>query len=281
MPNTAQRGQALVIILLVLAVALTVVLSVVSRSVTDIAITTKEEDASRAFSAAEAGVEEALITGADVADVSIGEAKYSVDVEDLAVGGREFPYPEKISAGDAATVWFISHAPDGSLTCPTCYTGSSMKVCWGEPGTRNGSSDTPALEAATFYKTSGGEYRVARAAFDPNATRRADNSFSTPSLANGSCSIAGQNYAFATNVSFSGFNTGLQLSHLRLLYNTDRPHSVGATVPSGQLPSQGKKIQSTGTAGEATRKVEVYELFSDLPPIFGLGVFTGSGGISK
>ena len=57
------RGQALVIILLVLAVASTVVLSLVSRTVTDVAITTKEKDSSRAFSAAEAGVEEALVGG--------------------------------------------------------------------------------------------------------------------------------------------------------------------------------------------------------------------------
>ena len=56
-----QKGQALIIILLVMSVVLTVVLSSVSRSVTEIVVTGYEEDALRAFSAAEAGVEEKLL----------------------------------------------------------------------------------------------------------------------------------------------------------------------------------------------------------------------------
>ena len=51
-----QSGQALLIVLLGMAVVLTMVLSVVSRSVTDIQLTTRDDEALRAFSAAEAGV---------------------------------------------------------------------------------------------------------------------------------------------------------------------------------------------------------------------------------
>ena len=58
-----QRGQTLLIVLLLLAVVLTIALSIASRSITDINVSIKEEEAARAFSAAEAGIEQALIGG--------------------------------------------------------------------------------------------------------------------------------------------------------------------------------------------------------------------------
>ena len=58
---TSQSGQALLIVLLSMAVILTVVLSFASKSITEVSITSYEEDALRAFSAAEAGVEKALL----------------------------------------------------------------------------------------------------------------------------------------------------------------------------------------------------------------------------
>ena len=55
LPRQTQSGQALLVILLSMAVILTLVLSVASSSITDVTVTTFEEDALRAFSAAEAG----------------------------------------------------------------------------------------------------------------------------------------------------------------------------------------------------------------------------------
>ena len=52
-----QSGQALLLVLLSMAVILTVVLSILSRSILDVAVTTGEEEALRAFSAAEAGMQ--------------------------------------------------------------------------------------------------------------------------------------------------------------------------------------------------------------------------------
>lgn len=53
-------GQAALIVTLVVIVGLTVAVAVISRSVTDIGISTQEEERARSFSAAEAGVEDAL-----------------------------------------------------------------------------------------------------------------------------------------------------------------------------------------------------------------------------
>jgi hypothetical protein len=70
---------------------------------------------------------------------------------------------------------------------------------------------------------------------------------------------------------------------VKLLYNTTTAHGFGVDVNfagATLLPSQGDKIVSTGTAGEATRKVEVFRLFSNLPTAFNSVLFI-SGGITK
>ena len=277
-----QKGQALLIVLLSMSVILTIVLSILSRSVTDIAVTTREEEALRAFSAAEAGVEQALLEGGFqvlTGDFEENSSSFRAEVSGFAEGTSEFAYPIEIASGDTATVWFVAHDDNGSLICDAthpCYTGTQMTVCWGNVGTPADSVTTPALEVSVLYAATPGDYstvRVARQTFDANTLRRASNSFS---------------YACGATVDFAGlgipavsFGTqnGLQVAKLRMIYNTGVSHLLG--VDAGNiLPAQGAKIDSVGNAGESTRRVEVYKLFADLPPIFDSVLFTPSS-ISK
>src|SRR5690349_3201017 len=55
-----ERGQILLIVVLVMTVALTIGLSVATRTINNIRTSTDEENSQRAFSAAEAGIEQAL-----------------------------------------------------------------------------------------------------------------------------------------------------------------------------------------------------------------------------
>src|SRR3989344_6653038 len=55
-----ESGQVLVIFLLVLVIGLALVLSIASRTVTDIRQTTTSDESNRAYYAAESGVEDAL-----------------------------------------------------------------------------------------------------------------------------------------------------------------------------------------------------------------------------
>src|SRR3989304_631033 len=55
-----EKGQILILFLLVLVVGLAIVLSVASRTITDIRTTTTSDESNRAYFAAEAGIEEAL-----------------------------------------------------------------------------------------------------------------------------------------------------------------------------------------------------------------------------
>lgn len=284
-------GQALLIVLLSMAVVLTIVLSILSRSITDVTLTTREEEALRAFSAAEAGVEQALIAGAPEGE--FGGAEFSADVSSIAEGSQTFVYPIDLPAGDIATVWFVSHDNDGNLVCSgdfPCFTGSAMKVCWGKPDGADNEDTTPAIEASLYYATTPGDYttvRIARVTADPNSGRRGSNSFGAADLG---CNVEGVDYAFSTTFSFSDLgiplsggstvSNELQMARLRMIYNSDQNQPIGLDfnfAGNSLLPSQGKRVDSTGVSGDSTRRVEVYRLFSDLPPNFDSALFSPSG----
>lgn len=285
--SKTESGQALLIVLLSMAVVLTIVLSIVSRTIVDIGVTTKEEEALRAFSAAEAGVERALIVGTNSG--SFGDASFTATVSNYGFQQMEYQYPEKLLSGESATVWFVDHdETSGELTCSTgnCFTGDQMKVCWGEAGTASADSQTPAIEVNVFYAETPGDYstiKVARDVADPNTTRRSSNRFSAPD--GGTCEVEGKRYEFQKIVNFASlgipssvYNTqnGLLTARITLFYNTSISHPVGIDVSAtgNTLPSQGLKIVSTGVAGEANRRIEVSQTFGELPPIFDAVIYT-------
>ena len=287
-------GQALLLVLLGMAVVLTIVLSILSRSVTDIAVTSREEEALRAFSAAEAGFERALIAQTDIPSTQLGEASFSANVTDFASGVTEYSYPTAMVSGESGVLWFVAHDENGNLICDSgaglpCYTGNQMDVCWGKSGTAADQATTPAVEVAVYYANTPGDYstvRVARDTADPNTARTASNNFASPD--SGTCSVAGETYQFHKVIRYNDLGiigavrnseNGLQFARIRMLYNSDTPQPFAVDM-DGAIPSQGKKVESIGTSGEATRRLEVYQTFSELPPIFDSSIFS-SGDLVK
>ncbi len=296
---SAQSGQALVLILLSLSVVLTLVLFVLSRSVTDIAVSSREEEAVRAFSAAEAGIEKSLVVGVSSPLTEIGDASYTADVTSFAQGASGFAYPINLSSGEAATLWFADHDADSNIVCggSRCFTGSQLKICWGKPGTLATSAVTPAVELSVFYTLTPGDYstlRIARAAFDPYGDRRtmgvggsSPNNFSDRDL--GTCTIGGDGFEFQKTIDLATLGIlpgsysaegGLQLARLRLFYNTDSAHKVGFDVGfpgNSTLPSQGLAVDSSGEAGESTRRLSVFQGWPEAPSVFGYSVYSSIG----
>lgn len=292
---TRQSGQALLIVLLSLTVVLTIVLFIVSRSITDITISTKEEDSLRAFSAAEAGIERALIIGEGFPETELGGAKFETNFIDFAQGSDGVTYPVSLNSGESATFWFVGHNDDGTLGCvdESCFTGTDVKFCWGDEDTPKSSVVTPALELTFIYTTSAGDYstaQIARAALDPsNGRASSENSFD--GSVGGPCTINGENFEFqktfnfVTDLSISNSTTAniLQFVKTKVLYNTDITHKVGMSVDfagNSLLPSQGVKVESLGSFSDASRRIEVFQLHADVPAIFENAIFS-SGGIVK
>src|SRR3989344_8115565 len=106
LPVKYHKGQALLIVVLSLAVVLTIVLSILARSVTDIKISTGSENALRAFSAAEAGVERALIAGGSIGATQIGDATFTANVTEIGEGSNEFANPSPLFSGETSLFWF-------------------------------------------------------------------------------------------------------------------------------------------------------------------------------
>ena len=285
-----QSGQALLLVLLSMAVALTLVLSVLSRTITDVKISSQDENSLRAYSAAEAGVEQALVVGSDTGSVDIGDAKFSAKVSDFAEGEDAFVFPNSFVSGEPAVVWFVSHDANGNLSCSgagnPCFKGDRIKICWGD----NTAAPTPAIEASIAYLNTAGNYstaRIARAAFDDNAARRVLNSFANPG--GSSCTIGSNTFQYGKTLIFNSFTPSvpydtinkLQFMVLKLLYNNTSHHMGVDVAGSGSvLPSQGQLVESSGTSGNANRSINVFQGYGELPPAF-YSVIYGEGGLIK
>lgn len=299
-------GQALLIVLLTMTVVLTVVLSVVSRSVTDISVTTYQEDAQRAFDAAEAGIERVLLTGINQLG-SLGDAEFDAKPTFPLPDSDEVVYPSDVLAGESATFWFVSQDASGDLYCSgDCLRANRFsRICWGQPGTTL-DAFTPAIELSVFYDeaaplaVNSGDFsqvKIARLAYDPNPSIRVpSNNF----IAASSCTslLAGRDFEFATNainldtdlkIPCTGTVGCLLMAKVKLLYNHNSatgdpyPHPVGIEVqPAGgtNLPAQGTLIDSVGTAGDSTRRVNVFQGYPEPQFVFEAAIF-GKGGLSK
>jgi type II secretory pathway pseudopilin PulG len=289
-----ESGQALLVVLLVMSVVLTATLSVVSRSVTDIAVTTYEEESLRAFSAAEAGVEQVLLQGIGVSDPGFDletNTEFTATTQESSVGDQ-FVYPKGIVAGESATFWQVSHdSSDGRLSCSgpqdTCFEGTTMNICWGD----GDPTEVPAIEISLYYDTTNnaiqnpniftnvGELKYT---YDPDATRRAGNGFDPPSA---SCSWD-TDFAYSADVVLPGACSGnvgcILMTKVKSFYNLGQ-EPVGINVISvagNTLPAQGVQIESTGTSGESQRKVNVFQGYPEPPSMFEGAIFSG-GGLTK
>lgn len=297
MTRKSESGQALVLVLLSLSVVLTLILYILSRSVTDVAVSSKQEEAVRAFSAAEAGIERSLVVGAGFPNATdIGNAQYTTTYTDYAYGSSEFSFPTPVLYGDTVTVWFVSHNSSGQMVCNPpplpCFSGTQMKVCWGNPGTSSEVATTPAIEVSVYYKPPSdityANLNVGRAFIDPYVVRREGNSnILAPDTPSEPCRVGTQTYAFQKVINFAdikipagtyGAQNGMQLAQIRMLYN-NVSQVIGVGVTGSTLPSQGKVVDSTGEAGGSNRRIKVFQGWPEFP--FSSSVIISPLGIIK
>ena len=290
-----ESGQALLIVLLGMAVVLTLVLSIVSRSVTDVSITQKDEDSLRAFSAAEAGIEQMLVGGPTTSEFPESNSSFTGSVTDIG-GQNYYNMVNNYASGEVGLVWFVSHDTNGNIKCDgqnPCInpSGKSLNMCW---GTNLGS--TPAIEISLFYDRKEKlltsdffDVKIARATFNSNESRRNKNFFGQASETNCTFTI-GPTYRFTSGYKSFLTDLGLQAGYnqegcllfarIKIFYNS-APDGIGVALDSGTFPAQAIKVTSSGFSGEATRKVEAIQTFDEFLQIFDNAVFSNSGDLSK
>jgi len=266
MKHVTLHGQVLLITVLVLSIAVTIALSLIGRGVTDVSMSRNTEESARAFSAAEAGIEEAL-KGNIITNAREYVSGVSYQSSSTIIGGSTGEYTLPVtSAGNVASIWLVDHNDDNTINEASYYQGTSFAVCWTPPAD---SAPIAAIEVDVYYKL-GGVYMVQRSAYDPDAAARPSNNFSGTLATNSSCgSVTG---VYRRAITLPG---GIPLlARIRPYYNqtTITVAPIGASIT---LPKQGVEITSTGmTDGGVVRKIVVKRQYPWPASIFDYSVFS-------
>jgi Tfp pilus assembly protein PilX len=266
------KGQTLLIVVLVLTIAITVALSLIGRTTTDVKMTQQLEESARAFNAAEAGIEDALTRASGITATiqsGTGEAFFTTTIQTIGGSFSVYTYPSLTKKGDVATIWLVAHNEDGTLdqTNHYCQTGGAclIDICW------ETTSPQTAAEIAILYKNTGTNlYNMERFAYDPDSTRTG-NKFTTTDIATSGCGKA----SGVAKVRITLPTTNALPIMLRLRpYYSDTTFSVEG-VDSRAIPSQGFEISSVGQTGSGiSRKIVVKRQFDAPPSIFDYVVYS-------
>lgn len=281
-----QRGQIILVLILVMTVTLAIGLSIVQKSLTDVSTASKVEQSSRAFSAAEAGVEQTLTRGVNCTGSgcrSFAENNSSIkEIVDSglipntpSVGTRqvalEFP---PLAKEDIVQVW-LADLNSPSNPPADFYKQTTLDIYWG-----NSATDRAAIEV-TLVSFENGSYKSTKWYLDQI---QRNNGF-TQVTSCGGYSVG--NNTYQCRETLTGLPTsGAMLLRARLLYNTtSQPFAVWVPAASTcgspcSLPPQARSITSTGIAGETQRSVNVFQLDKVVPSYFDYAIFS-AGEISK
>lgn len=268
--NHREEGQVLLITLLVLTVATTIALSLIGRATLDFSISNQLEESTRAFSAAEAGVEQALKSGQGTngPKVLTSGVTYSVNVNSIGGASGIYQLSHKTSKDVTETIWLAKHTDATTIDETPYYTSNTITMCWSQ------GDNPPGLVIGVLYKDVGG-YKLAKVAYDPIAVARGDNLDGTGISTNG----CGQSM-YSKVLDFTAL--GITPASDTLIALRIRPVYADTTIAidglGAGIPQQGNVIESTGQTGSGvTRKVVVYQQYRAPLSVFDSVIYSQSG----
>lgn len=277
-----EGGQVIVLLLLIMLVALSIGLALTQKSVSDVAISTQTEQSSRAFSAAEAGIEKAL-TGTVTSGSSFNLDNSAVATVatsallPLAGSGTGIEYPP-IGRETTAQFWFTD--PNNSAVS---YSSNLVDLYFGNKNTK----DKPAIEVKILMESSG-KFVSKVYYFDSDTSRTSTNNFTPVSgclsvtLIKG---ILGDGHEFycryrlgpIPNVGGSGncpsATCKLILARIRFLYSNET-HKLALAPVGSDFPPQVQIYNATGKAGQSEKQIQAFKVVDVVPPWFDFAVFS-------
>jgi hypothetical protein len=271
-----QKGQVLLVIVLVMIVALTIGLSVVTRSVTNLQISSEEESSQRALSAAEAGIEKALQSNQSTGSLDLQNNSKIEKVTVNKIEGEEFLINNgnTVLKDDGADVWLSTY--DSNPKYQNSYSGN-VTFFWGSANDvcADGTTNTAAaLQILVISKKSGGGMELQTHPFDPcsgSVNRAAENNFCTAlspvsakcpqTMRQQAATVKGKQFQYSTTIPVTD---GVMTRIVPLYAST----ALGVRGGNGPLPSQGRVIESLGASGNTQRKISVYKGFAKIPVEF-------------
>lgn len=293
--NSFQGGQIIIILLLLMLVALSVGLALTQRSITDVTNSTQVEQSSRAFSAAEAGIEKALngsffntetgggaISLSNDSSAEVTQSNYLPLAGSTVAMGIEYP---PIGREITAQFWFVDPSLTGNPVA--VYNNPVVSLYYGKEGT----TDYPAVEVSIIVQSNGSYYNIPYF-FDSVASRATanGNSFTTSTCGPGASQtltkgILGDNHKFYCSQSIgpipdpNGGNCGtatckLILARARFLYINENHPIALAPNNNAVFPPQVQIYNSVGTAGQSQKQVQAFKVKDVVPPWFDYAIFS-------
>jgi hypothetical protein len=309
-----QSGQIAIILLLFMLVALTIGLAATQRSITNITTSSQTEQSSRAFSAAEAGLQKSMsainpivLTGPNPSPPPINESELGNSsnanirvVNNLPRIGEALEYPP-IGRDEIAQFWLANPTNIvsgssvvwvkgiGNFSDPQfVFSGASVNVYFG-----NGnpvSAPHPAIEVNLIVQSFSGGYASQRFFFDPDIARTASNNF-TP-LPVGSCGIlpihtsssvdsvvADRSFYCVASVPIDPGDAPI-LIRARILYSVAKePIAVEPTGGCGincSLPPQAAIYTAKGFSGQSQKTLQVFRQPFYLSPLLDFALFSAA-----
>lgn len=252
-----EKGQALLIVVLVMVIALTVGLSIASRTITNLRTSTEEASSQKALSAAEAGVEQAIKSNTSIATQNLSNStSYKTDVTSVLGTNFLMNGGNPVQQDNGADLWLSDYSPDSSKIYLNPWSGR-LTIAWGI------SSDpcaNPAIEVIIMSGTKAFP-TSSRYTYDGCSSRASLNHFST-NVTSSKTTINGKDLYFQNNVAIN-VSSGL-IGRIIPVYQNGPIGIIGSVA----LPSQGSTITSTGTSGNTQRKVNVFQGYPEIPAEF-------------
>lgn len=271
MKKLLRNGQVVLITLLVLTIATTIALSLISRTTTDTSITNQIGESSIAFNAAEAGVEEELKNATGPTGVAgvIGSAGAVYNVVVTSIGGATglYAFPKKTLEGNTETLWLLPHTNGILDETKPAYT-SDIDICWSDE------SPIKAAIAVTLFFKSGGTYETTTYAFDSDSPRAQTNQLTAVTQGAGCGVNTGTAYVATIPLStLAGAIPGFKplFARIRAVYSDT---TIVVNASGTALPQQGNRIESTGSTGGTNRKIVVYQQYRAASTVFDAALYS-------
>ena len=291
-----ENGQALVIVVLVVLIALTIGVSVSSQTIISSRQAVNEEQSAQAYAVAEAGAEKALYqlkscsgNGCyDPGNGTIDSAQYEYTITPSGVvPNYNNIYESRVEKDKVTQV---------NLTSLSISVNTPIKIYWWSPDSSRGSEadqgvcdadpDLASIEVTYLAKDASGGYTIRqKLAFDGCATRASNNKFTTPSIGQ---QVGDYDYSYyARNVLLPDYTLELdpsdqeRLIRIRAWYEDTWVAVVIPNLAPGEFfPNQGYEIVSIGKSSTLQRKIRVTKSQPYLPEIFDYVIFSG-GSLEK
>ena len=256
-----QKGQILLITIMLVATVLTVVLAVTFKSTTETQLTKLEEQSQKALTAAEAGIEVALQQelGSSVSIGSLPEftgSGFSGQASVEALTDSKFVSPLLLK--DQQYTFYLAEYP-GFANPLNGYLALYLQS----------EADCPALELTFLSPTN----TVKRLLVDPcDKISKPDFSdlSTTTNPGGGTYSLAGYSFGYKTQYILLGISHPLGNQAVLIARSLFASTRVGLErIDPGNLPIQGKYVTSEAkTPSGVSRKVQLFQSYPQIPAEF-------------